>query len=328
LANPTRDGQHDFDFNIGVWKSRIRRLQHPLTGSKEWIDVSGTVTVSKVWQGRANLEEIEADGPTGHLEGLTLRLYNAESRQWYLYWANSKVGTLGTPNVGEFKSGRGEFYSQDQFGGRTILVRQTYSDITQSSYHFEQSFSDDGGKTWEPNWVASLTREPAAQTGLRQSVGAGNSQHDFDFNFGTWKTHVSRLPSPLTGSTTWIEYEGTSYVRPVWNGRASLFELEVDGPAGHIEGVGLRLYNSEARQWNLNWANSRDPVMTTPIIGEFKNGRGEFIDREAFNGRTIFVRNSFTDITPNSSRFEQSFSGDGGKNWETNWVMTFTRNKD
>jgi len=162
-----RDGQRDFDFNIGVWRTRIKRLQHPLTGSKEWIEVNGTVTVSKVWQGRANLEEIEADGPAGHIEGVTLRLYNPESRQWYLYWANSKSGTLGTPNVGEFKNGRGEFYSQDQFNDRTILVRQIYSDITPNSYHFEQAFSDDGGKTWEPNWVASLTREPAAQTTRR-----------------------------------------------------------------------------------------------------------------------------------------------------------------
>ena len=320
-----RDGQHDFDFNIGAWKSHIRRLRHPLTGSKEWIDVSATVTVSKVWGGRANLEEIEADGPAGHLEGLTLRLYNPESRQWYLYWANSQVGTLGTPNVGEFKNGRGEFYSQDQFNGRTILVRQVYSDITANSYHFEQSFSDDGGKTWEPNWVASLTRESAEH---RQSGIEEDRQRDFDFNFGTWKTHVSRLERPLTGSTNQVEYEGMSFVRPVWNGRASLFELEVEGPAGHIEGVGLRLYNTTARQWSLNWANSRDPVIGTPMIGEFKNGRGEFIDREAFNGRTIFVRNSFMDITLNSSRFEQAFSDDGGRTWETNWVMTFTHDKN
>lgn len=326
-ASDVRGGQHDFDFNIGVWKSHIKRLQHPLTGSKEWIDVSGTVTVSKVWQGRANLEEIEADGPTGHLEGLTLRLYNPESRQWYLYWANSRSGTLGTPNVGEFKKGRGEFYSQDQFNGRTIMVRQIYSDITQNSYNFEQAFSDDGGKTWEANWVASLTRESQEEQTTQQR-GADSGQHDFDFNFGTWRTHVSRLQPPLAGSTKWVEYDGTSLVRPVWNGRASLFELEVDGPAGHIEGLGLRLYNPEARQWSLNWSNSRDPLMTTPMIGEFKNGRGEFIDREAFKGRTIFVRNGFTEITPNSSRFEQSFSDDGGRTWETNWVMTFRRDSD
>jgi hypothetical protein len=175
-ASAVRDGQHDFDFNIGVWKTHIKRLQHPLTGSKEWIDVSGTVTVAKVWNGRANLEEIEADGTTGHLEGLTLRLYNSESRQWYLYWANSRGGTLGIPNVGEFRNGRGEFYSQDQFNGKTILIRQIYSDITPSSYRFEQSFSNDGGKTWEPNWVASLTRESAAQTAPRLSGGEENRQ--------------------------------------------------------------------------------------------------------------------------------------------------------
>ena len=144
-----------------------------------------------------------------------MRLYNLESRQWYLYWANSKVGTLGRPNVGEFKNGRGEFYSQDQFNGRTILVRQVYSDITPNSYHFEQSFSDDGGKTWEPNWVASLTRESAEH---RQSGIKEDRQRDFDFNFGTWKTHVSRLERPLTDSTNWVEYEGMSFVRPVWNG--------------------------------------------------------------------------------------------------------------
>jgi peptidyl-dipeptidase Dcp len=155
-----------------------------------------------------------------------------------------------------------------------------------------------------------------------------DGQHDFDFHIGTWKTHLWRLQQPLTGSNAWVEYEGTSVVRKVWNGRASLFELNVKGPAGHIEGVGLRLHNPQSRQWNLNWASSSDGKMNQPMIGEFKNGRGEFFDQEFFNGRAIFARNSFSDITPNSSRFEQAFSSDGGTTWETNWVMTFTRTKD
>lgn len=161
-----------------------------------------------------------------------------------------------------------------------------------------------------------------------QTIKQRDGQHDFDFNIGTWKTQISRLQRPLTGSTTWVEYQGTSVVRKVWNGRASLFELEADGPAGRIEGVGLRLYNPESRQWSLNWANSTDGVMTRPMIGEFKNGSGEFFNQETFNGRAIFVRNGFSNITPNSSRFEQAFSADGGKTWETNWIMTFTRVKD
>jgi len=293
----------------------------------EWIELLGTVTVSKVWNGRANLEEIEAGGPTGQLEGLTLRLYNPESGQWYLHWSNSKDGVLGQPMVGEFKNGRGEFYDQERFNGRVILVRQVYSDITSNSYHFEQSFSVDGGETWEANWMATLTREPETKRLAREIRTEKNRQRDFDFNFGRWKTRVSRLQHPLTASTTWVEYEGTSVVRPVWNGRASLLELEVDGPAGTVQGVGLRLYNPQSRQWSLNWANSSDGRMNQPMIGEFKRGRGEFFSREPFKGRVIFVRNSFLDIGKDSSRFEQAFSDDGGKSWETNWVMTFTSMK-
>jgi hypothetical protein len=129
----------------------------------------------------------------------------------------------------------------------------------------------------------------------------------------------------LTGSSEWAEYRGTSIVRPVWKGRANLLELKVEGPAGQIEGVGLRLYDPESRQWSLNWANRSAGIMTSPMIGEFKDGRGEFFTQELFNGRSILVRNAFSDITSDSARFEQAFSDDGGRTWETNWVMTFTR---
>jgi hypothetical protein len=179
-----------------------------------------------------------------------------------------------------------------------------------------------------PVQVFALSNSDATRTGLQQALKERDGQRDFDFNLGTWKTHVSRLVHPLTGSTTWVKYEGISVVRKVWDGRATLFELEVNGPAGHIEGVGLRLYNPQSHQWSLNWANSNDGTMTRPMIGEFRNGRGEFFDQEIFNDRAIMVRNGFSYITSNSSRFEQAFSTDGGKTWETNWVMTFTRVKD
>jgi hypothetical protein len=154
-----RDGQHDFDFNVGSWKTHIRRLLHPLTGSNTWVELNGTVVVRKVWGGRANLEEIEADGPAGHFEGMTLFLYNPQSHQWSQTFASSEDGTLEQPAIGEFKQGRGELFDQETFNGRTILVRGTWSDITPNSHRFEQAFSADGGKTWEPNFIANLTRE-------------------------------------------------------------------------------------------------------------------------------------------------------------------------
>jgi hypothetical protein len=152
-----RDGQHDFDFHIGNWKTHISRLDHPLTGSTTWLKYEGTLVARKVWDGRAQLEELEADGPTGHMEDALWFLYNPQSHQWSLNAAASNDGILGQPMFGGFKNGRGEFFDQEPFKGKAILVRQVWSDITPTSHRFEQAFSDDGGKTWEINFVALLT---------------------------------------------------------------------------------------------------------------------------------------------------------------------------
>lgn|SRR5262245_8192844 len=150
--------------------------------------------------------------------------------------------------------------------------------------------------------------------------------HDFDFEIGSWKASLSRLDHPLTGSTRWLDYEGTSVVRKVWDGRANLGELEVDGSAGHIEGLTLRLYNDRARQWNITWANASIGTLDrSTMFGGFKDGRGEFFGQDSLDGRAIFVRFVFSDISPTSFRFEQAFSADGGKSWEVNWKATFTR---
>jgi hypothetical protein len=154
-----RDGAHDFDFNFGVWKTHIRRILDPLSGSADSIELTGTVTVRKVWDGRAQLEEIEADGPNGHWEGMTLFLYNPGAHQWSQTFVNSKTGVLTPPLIGAFKDGRGELFAQDTFHDRSILVRAAWSEITPNSHHFEESYSDDGGKTWAPAFIASLTRE-------------------------------------------------------------------------------------------------------------------------------------------------------------------------
>jgi hypothetical protein len=166
-----------------------------------------------------------------------------------------------------------------------------------------------------------------AETDKRSSATSQlrDGQHDFDFEFGTWKTHLKRLLRPLTGSTTWVEYDGTSVVSKVWDGRANLVELVVDGPAGHLEGLSLRLYNPQSRQWSLNFSGLGSGAMSPPAIGQFTNGRGEFYNQETLNGRAILVRFIISDITPDSCRFEQSFSEDGGKTWEVNWIAVDTR---
>ena len=157
-----RDGGHDFDWEIGTWKTHLERLLHPLTSSDEWIEYVGTTVVRKIWDGRANLVELSVEGPDGLFEGLSLRLYDPRARQWSLHYANAATGTLSPPSIGEFRDGRGEFYSHEKFEDRTILVRFVITPITPDSVRFEQSFSDDGGRSWELNWIATDTRIEAS----------------------------------------------------------------------------------------------------------------------------------------------------------------------
>lgn len=190
---------------------------------------------------------------------------------------------------------------------------------------------------WRLSLVCGLVIAAPAIIGLAQSPSGGRSpratsepdgQRDFDFEIGSWKTHLRRLTSPLTGSTTWVEYEGTSVVRTVWNGRANLVELDVEGPSGRIDGLSLRLYNPQTRQWSLNFASARNGMMTPPVTGSFTDGRGEFFGQESMDGKPIFVRFVISVLSPDSCRFEQSFSNDGGKTWEVNWIAIDTRMPD
>jgi hypothetical protein len=339
-ASAARDGQHDFDFNLGTWRTHVKRLLHPLTGSSTWAEYDGTSVVSKVWDGRANLLELEADGPAGRIEGLGLRLYNPESHQWSLNWASSVDGEFQQPPmIGQFVGGRGEFVDHEVFGAKSILSRNAFSDISPDFARFEQAFSDDGGRLWETNWVITFTRIPAGAQAIRTAgspdhnsppptAGATatehDGQHDFDFAFGTWKTHIMRLKDPLSGSTSWIEYDGTHTIRRVWGGRANLGELEADGPAGHIEAMSPRLYNPRTQLWSVSYGNPHDGILSRPVVGRFKNGHGEFYGQDTFKGRVVLVREIYSPIDSKTRRLEIAYSEDGGRTWETNWRMTDT----
>jgi hypothetical protein len=160
---------------------------------------------------------------------------------------------------------------------------------------------------------------PAAAT-----HSARDGQRDFDFEIGSWKTHLL-LREPLNASAAWTEYAGTSIVTKVWGGHANLVELDVEGPRGRIVGLSLRLYNPQARQWSLNFSNARVGTLSKPVLGEFKDGRGEFLGLEEHEGRAVLVRFIITPVTADSVRFEQSYSDDWGRSWVPNWIATDTR---
>jgi hypothetical protein len=152
-----RDGSHDFDPLLGRWKFHLKRRLKPLTGSNTWIDLEGTGDCRKLWDG-AMIEQAIFDGADTHIEGSVERLYNPQTHQWRLYWANRKTGIMDPPQVGRFKDGRGEFFAKDTVDGKAILVRFAWTALNTKSPHFEQSYSADGGKTWEVNWITDQTK--------------------------------------------------------------------------------------------------------------------------------------------------------------------------
>jgi hypothetical protein len=158
---PQHDGAHDFDFLIGDWKAHVKRLPDRLVGSTHWIEYDGISNHKKLLDSNANFEEFDVENRAQGLriKAQTLRLYNPESHQWSIYLLDLDKGTLGTPPVvGQFTGRRGEFYDQEDWKGRAVLVRYQWSDISPKSAHMEQAFSADGGKTWEVNWICELSR--------------------------------------------------------------------------------------------------------------------------------------------------------------------------
>jgi len=172
---PERDGQHDFDFLVGSWKFHLKRLKQRLVGSTEWVEFDGTTVCRKVLAGRGEVEEMNVDNSEKqmHIQGLALRLYNPQSHQWSIYWANAADGVLDpNPMVGQFSNGRGEFYNQQVYEGKAIYARFIWTDTSTNSPHFEQAFSIDGGKTWETNWISLVIRIVVASSLLKELLSA------------------------------------------------------------------------------------------------------------------------------------------------------------
>jgi hypothetical protein len=157
------------------------------------------------------------------------------------------------------------------------------------------------------------------------STRTAGTEHDFDFLFGKWRIEHRRLKARLQGSNHWDEFETTGVARPIWGGIANLDEIVGDSSSGALRGLTLRLFDPASRQWRLYWANADRGILDQPMIGGFKDGRGEFFDQELFEGEAIYVRYVWSDITPTSCRWEQAFSADGGRTWETNWTMEMSR---
>jgi hypothetical protein len=326
LRSPAADGvispriNHDFDWNFGTWKTHIRRLLHPLSRSTQWVAYDGVVTVRPLLGGAANVEEVEADGPS-HIELLDVRTFDPRSQQWIENQAYGATGALGQPAFGTFANGRGVFHDVETFNGRSVLVRQMFFDIAPSSYAFEQSFSSDGGRTWEPNFRAHLERTSSSAA----SAGAGTAalSHDFDFNYGTWRTHI-KYRRGSSHTPAWGQQTGTVTLRKVWNGRGLLEEISVGGADGFV-GLTLYLYDPQTHEWSQSYADSSDGKFGPAMIGTFSHGRGELFGQDTYGGKLVLQRGVWSDIRTDAHHFEIDVSDNGGTSWQPVFIAALTR---
>ena len=152
-----------------------------------------------------------------------------------------------------------------------------------------------------------------------------DGRNDFDFRVGAWKVHHRTLKKRLNGSMEWEEFEGDTVDRKILNGLGNMDENLIHSKKGPVHAISLRLFNPESKEWSIHWSTDMTGTLDVPMIGGFKDGRGEFYSQEVFEGRHIYNRFIWSKITANSCQWEQAFSEDGATSWETNWIMEFER---
>ena len=167
-SRASHDGRHDFDFVVGDWNVRNLCMTEPGTGSVVWEEFGATARVRPVLYRLGFVDEFNFGAPKDQVKLFTLCLFNPTSRQWYIHRASNADGELQDPLVGEFDDGVGEFYAHELVHGQRVFCRQMWSDITPTSFRWEQAYSTDGGETWQTNWTMFRTR-------VRRTTGFGET---------------------------------------------------------------------------------------------------------------------------------------------------------
>lgn len=152
------DGTHDFDFLHGKWNNHNRLLTSRLKDSTTWQDFEATGECHPLQGGLGNMDYFRTEH-FGGITGMSMRFYNPNTRQWSIYWQDSRhKGALLPPMLGCFKDGIGIFEGPEYVDGKEVRARFIWSGISATTARWEQAFSTDDGQTWETNWIMSFTR--------------------------------------------------------------------------------------------------------------------------------------------------------------------------
>jgi hypothetical protein len=150
--------RHDFDFLIGGWRIRNRRLERPLEGRDEWEEFDAEQHLHPILRGLGNFDIFSAEVDGKPFEAFTLRLFDPQTRLWTIYWADSNAGRLDGGKVGSFDGDIGEFFARDVFAGKNVIVRFNWDKRNPEAPVWRAAFSVDEGQSWEWNWYAYFAR--------------------------------------------------------------------------------------------------------------------------------------------------------------------------
>jgi hypothetical protein len=323
-------GLHDFDFLVGEWQEHHRRRD---SGGRAWEEFDGWSRSRALLGGAVNADDVLLRTPAGDARGVGVAAYDPETGRWGTWWLDgaNPYAKLDPAALGGFENGVGTFYSDASEGGKAVRVRVVWSKITATSAHREQAVSTDGGKTWEPRWISDLTRvasAPELSETPKPTPGSDLSGlHAFDTRVGNWTAHHRQLKERLLNSRDWMEYDGTQSLWLVLGGYGNVNENVFKRPGGDYPGVTLRAYDPKRGVWSIWWLDDRTPLGTLdpPVRGRFEGGLGTMYSDDTLRGRPIKVRFTWSNMTEAGGHWEQAFSADGGKTWETNWYTDFAR---
>jgi hypothetical protein len=175
--------------------------------------------------------------------------------------------------------------------------------------------------------VSVAQSSPGLAGSKNHTEGVVPGLHDFDFLVGHWRVHHRKLKERLANNHEWIEFDGTLSSQPLMGGYANVDDDVFEVPGGTYRGVAPRSFDAKTGKWSIWWLDSRTPTapLDPPVRGSFHNGVGTFYADDTFNGKPIRIRFIWSEITSTSCHWEQAFSPDGGKTWETNWIQDLKR---
>ncbi|MBO9663566.1 MAG: hypothetical protein J7520_11645 [Dokdonella sp.] len=314
----------DWQWLLGNWDVRHRRLKERLVGDTHWQEFAGKSATWSTLGGLGTIDDNLLEFPDGAYRGLSLRAFDAAAGTWAIWWLDGRQPTRIDPPVrGRFDADGGTFVGADVFKGRPIMMRFRWHDIHGARPWWEQAFSPDGGATWEVNWRNWFTRTAARPSPLPTLADA---PRDWDFLAGRWNVRHRRLRQRFAGSTDWDEFGGTFVNWPVLGGYGNVGDNVMEFPGGTVRGVGFRAFDPASRQWLSWWLDGRSPAeIGVPLRGAFVDGVGQLVGADVHERKAIKTRVIWSRITERSARWEQAGSADDGRTWEVNWISDFER---